>query len=105
MKIPYIDGEWSVLFKPQKTCNYINDHSIIKAHDGKYHLFGITSFEGGATNERYFAHGVTESLNIPMSEQERAIDRGTLAWAPCVVRTENDYYYMYYGPSPSSLSI
>ena len=105
MKIPYIDGDWRILFKPEKTGNYINDHTIIKAHDGKYHLFGITSFEGGAPNERYFAHGATKSLDTPMSEEGRAIDRGTLAWAPCVVRGDNDYYYMYYGPSPSSLSI
>ena len=105
MKIPYVDGEWKILFKPEKTGNYINDHSIFKAHDGNYHLFGITSFEGGAPNERYFAHGVTSDLSIPMTEQRREIDRGTLAWAPCVVRTEGDYYYMFYGPSPTSLAV
>ena len=63
MKIPYIAGEWKVLFKPEKTGNYINDHTLFRAHDGNYHLFGITSFAGGAPNERYFAHGVTKDLN------------------------------------------
>ena len=106
MKIPYIKSDWRVLLKPQKHGKYVNDHSIIKAHDGKYHLFGITSFEGGAPNERYFVHGITPSLSIEMEEHEnRAIDRGTLAWAPCVIRTEGDYYYMFYGPSPTSLSV
>ena len=93
MKIPYIAGEWRVLFKPEKTGNYINDHTLFKAHDGNYHLFGITSFVGGAPNERYFAHGVTNDLSVPMVEQRKEIDRGTLAWAPCVVRAEGDYYY------------
>lgn len=105
MKIPYIAGAWKILFKPKKTGSYINDHSLFKAHDGNYHLFGITSFEGGATNERYFAHGVTSDLGTPMIEQRKEIDRGTLAWAPCVVRTEGDYYYMFYGPSPTSLAV
>lgn len=105
MKIPYIAGEWRVLFKPEKTGNYINDHTLFKAHDGNYHLFGITSFVGGAPNERYFAHGVTNDLSVPMVEQRKEIDRGTLAWAPCVVRAEGDYYYMFYGPSPTSLAV
>ena len=105
MKIPYISGEWKVLFRPEKTGNYINDHTLFKAHDGLYHLFGITSFKGGAPNERYFAHGTTPSLHVPMTEQRQEIDRGTLAWAPCVVRDEQDYYYMFYGPSPTSLSV
>ena len=73
MKIPYIAGEWQMLFKPEKTGNYINDHTIFKAHDGNYHLFGITSFLGGAPNERYFAHGVTKDLSIPMIEQRKKL--------------------------------
>lgn len=106
MKIPYISSEWRVLLRPQINGKYINDHCLFKAHDGRYHLFGITSFEGGAPNERYFVHGTTESLASEMKEwPERAINRGTLAWAPCVVRTEGDYYYMFYGPSPTSLSV
>ena len=84
----------------------MNDHCVFKAHDGNYHLIGITSFEGGATNERYFVHGETPSINEEMKERPtRVVDRGTLAWAPCVVRTEDDYYYMFYGPSPTSLSV
>lgn len=105
MKIPYIKSDWRVLLRPQINGKYVNDHSIIKAHNG-YHLFGITSFQGGAPNERYFVHGFANSLNDEMTElPERAIDRGTLAWAPCVIRTEEDYYYMFYGPSPTSLAV
>ena len=106
MKIPYISSDWRVLLKPEINGKYVNDHCVFKAHDGNYHLFGITSFEGGAPNERYFVHGVGATLDGEMREvKERAIDRGTLAWAPCVVRTVDDYYYMFYGPSPTSLSV
>ena len=106
MKIPYIKTDWRVLWRPQINGKYVNDHCLFKAHDGNFHLFGITSFEGGATNEKYFVHGVTPSLDTEMTEcHDRAIDRGTLAWAPCVVRTDGDYYYMLYGPSPTSLAV
>lgn len=79
MKIPYIASGWKILFKPEKHGNYINDHSIIQATDGKWHLFGITGFTGGSYNERYFAHGIGESLQEPMLEANKVIDRGTPA--------------------------
>lgn len=46
IEIPKITGEWQLLFRPERCGNYINDHSIIKDRDGKWHLFGITSMEG-----------------------------------------------------------
>lgn len=104
MKKPQIVGEWNILFKPEKHGNYVNDHTIIKALDGKWHLFGITSFGGGPTNERYFVHGIGENLQEPLKEVGRAIDKGTLAWAPCVVNKEENYY-MFYGPSPTQLAV
>lgn len=104
MKIPQIVGEWKILFKPEKHGNYVNDHTVVKALDGKWHLFGITSFGGGPTNERYFVHGVGESLTEPLKEVGRAIDKGTLAWAPCVINKGEDYY-MFYGPSPTQLAV
>ena len=104
MKIPKITGEWQVLFKPEKNGNYVNDHTVVVGPDGKWHLFGITSFEGIPAQERYFVHGVGESLLKSFEEVGRSIDRGTLAWAPCVIR-KDDNYYMFYGPSPTSLAV
>ncbi len=104
MKIPYISGDWKILFEPHKYGNYVNDHSIVKGSDGKWHLYGITSHEGSPSCERYFVHAVGDSLHQPFDEVGRSIDRGTLAWAPCVIqRGEN--YYMFYGPSPTSLAV
>ena len=104
MKIPQILGEWQVLFKPEKNGNYVNDHTVVVGSDGKWHLYGITSFVGIPAQERYFVHGVGESLLKPFAEVGRSIDRGTLAWAPCVIN-KDDNYYMFYGPSPTSLAV
>ena len=104
MKIPRISGEWQVLFKPEKNGNYVNDHSVVIGSDGKWHLYGITSFEGVPSQERYFVHGVGDSLLEPFTEVGRTIDRGTLAWAPSVINKDGNYY-MFYGPSPTSLAV
>ena len=104
MEIPYLKTEYKPLFKCEKNGNYVNDHCIVKYRDGNYHLFGITSFNANSYNERYFVHAEGKSLEEPFCEKGRSIDRGTLAWSPCVVE-HNDNYYMFYGPSPSSLAI
>lgn len=104
MKIPYISGEWKVLFKPEKHGNYVNDHTIVKGPDGCWHLYGITSFGGQSYQECYFVHGKSESLDNPFTEEGKSIDRGTLAWAPCVIEKDGNYY-MFYGPSPTSLAV
>ncbi len=104
MKIPYISSDWKILFKPEKNGTYVNDHSVIVGADGKWHLYGITSFEGKPAFERYFVHGVGNSLEEQFDEVGRSIDRGTLAWAPGVIK-KDDNYYMFYGPSPTSLAV
>lgn len=104
MKTPYISGDWKILFEPHNNGNYVNDHTVIKGPDGKWHLFGITSLEGVPSRERYFVHGVGETLGRPLCEVGRSIDRGTLAWAPCVIKKDENYY-MFYGPSPTSLAV
>ena len=104
MKIPRIVGDWKVLFKPEQNGNYVNDHSIVMGADGKWHLYGITSFDGIPSRERYFVHGVGKTLDEPFEEVGRVVDRGTLAWAPCVIKKDENYY-MFYGPSPTSLAL
>ncbi|MBQ8511712.1 MAG: hypothetical protein IJ497_03790 [Clostridia bacterium] len=104
MKIPYISGDWRVLFKPEKNGNYVNDHCVVMGADGKWHLYGITSFAANSYNERYFVHGVGDSLDAPFTEVGRSVDRGTLAWAPCVIEKDGNYF-MFYGPSPTQLAV
>ncbi len=106
IEIPKITGEWQLLFRPERCGNYINDHSIIKDRDGKWHLFGITSMEGIPSYERYFVHAVSENglYGSVMEEKGRVIDDGTRAWAPCVIGND-DKYYMYYGPSLTKMAV
>ncbi len=104
MKIPKIKGNWKKLFEPKEQGDYVNDHSVVVGSDGKWHLYGITSFASFAANERYFVHGVGESLESEFAEVGRVIDRGPLAWAPGVIEKDT-YYYMFYGPSPTNLAV
>lgn len=104
MLIPKIVGEWKILYEPKIYGNYVNDHTIIKDENGKWHLYGITSFDTSPSQERYFTHGVGEDLNVPFREVGKTIDKGTLAWAPCVIK-EKENFYMFYGPSPTQLAV
>ena len=103
MKIPCIVGDYKPLFRPTVNGVYVNDHCIVKK-DEKYHLFGITSQTGKPCDERFFVHAAGESLDTPFEELGRSIDKGTLAWSPCVTEHNGDYY-MHYGPSPTSLAV
>jgi beta-fructofuranosidase len=100
---PEIAGEWQLLYRPQATGCYVNDHSLIRARDGFWHLFGITRDEPEAMpdRERWFTHGRGERLISDGGFEEVNIvcDNGVRAWAPAVV-SDDERYYMYYGPSP-----
>lgn len=100
--IPTITSGWHPLFRPQKTGSYINDHTIFRTRDGKWHLIGITSFgEGDYSQEFYFAHGVADSFppdkGTLMREVDRVADFGHLAWAPHVVE-KGMQYFMWFSP-------
>ena len=104
MKIPRIISDWKPIFQAKKYGNYINDHTIIQECNGTWHLIGITGFGGGPSTERYFVHGLSEHLEGPFYEHSKVIDTGMLAWAPCVIEHEKNYY-MYYGPSPTRMAV
>jgi len=104
MLIPAIKSDWQLLFRPERHGNYINDHCVIKANDGSWNLFGITSLESRSDSERYFVHAAGKSLTEPMTELEKVIDTGTRAWAPCVVEHEG-LYYMYFGPGETKMEV
>lgn len=104
--IPKIDGDWKPLFIPERTGRYVNDHSVIQAADGSWHLFAITSLNDGIDPEfeRYFVHGWGTGLDEGFTNEQKAIDHGTRAWAPGVIEHKGKYY-MYYGPSPAKLAV
>ena len=106
-QIPVIASDWKVLFRPQKTGTYINDHTVIRGRDGKWHLFGITCpGKADPEQERYFAHGSGPALwsDTPLEEHSPVCNDGTRAWAPGAIAHGNRYF-MIYGPSPSKLVV
>lgn len=105
VRIPRVIGDWRVLFKPQTYSSYVNDHSIVLAHDGRWHLYGCGQLptQVNPEGERYIVHGSTPSLDEPMAEHRPTIDNGTRAWAPGVIRRDNAYY-MFYGPASTMMA-
>ncbi|TVP76391.1 MAG: hypothetical protein EA353_12145 [Puniceicoccaceae bacterium] len=105
--VPIISGDWQLLYKPEKTGCYVNDHSLIRGLDGRWHLFGITKAtpETAADEERYFTYGRGSELITPGGFEEIGIvcNNGVRAWAPSVV-TDGRRYFMHYGPSPMRMA-
>ncbi|CAM4254617.1 beta-fructofuranosidase [Paenibacillus endophyticus] len=104
--IPVQEGPWQLLFQPQMTGNYVNDHSLVAAADGSWHLFGITSLLEGINpeHERYFVHGWGSTLLGGLTNEAKTMDHGTRAWAPGVIG-HGGRYFMLYGPSPTKLAV
>jgi hypothetical protein len=98
--VPVISSRWTPLFRPQKTGSYINDHTLFRSPDGKWHVAGITAFgEGDYSKEIYFAHAVSDEFPPAgmMQELDPIADYGHLAWAPHVVEDKNRLY-MWFSP-------
>jgi len=98
--MPSIDGDWQLLFKPQKSGYYINDHTVYQDAAGDWRLIGITSKTNGDYNEeKYFAVGVSKDMPPAngMREDAPVADFGDLAWAPYVMN-ETGKYYMFWSP-------
>ena len=91
---------WRPLFTPVKTGCYVNDHCVVRAQDGRWHVFGITkdSPEINPHQERWFCHGSGDSLAAgEFAEHMGVCDFGTRAWAPAVA-FDGNRWVMIYGP-------
>jgi arabinan endo-1,5-alpha-L-arabinosidase len=91
---------WRPLFTPSKTGCYVNDHCVVRAADGRWHVFGITKDtpEIDPHRERWFCHGSGESLLAGgFAEHGRVCDFGARAWAPTLA-FDGQRWVMLYGP-------
>lgn len=98
--VPRIAGPWRLLFRPQKSGYYVNDHTIFQDAEGNWRLIGITSKTNGDPNqEKYFAVGVSKDFPPAsgMIEAEPIADFGELAWAPYVLH-DGTKYHMFWSP-------
>jgi beta-fructofuranosidase len=87
---------------------YINDHAVIQARDGNWHMIGITHDKvmGGKlpvpTFEEEFAHARAPSLNGQWTALPRVLQADlslleTHVWAPHIVFNDGLYYCFYAG--------
>ena len=94
------DTPWRPLFTPDKSAFHVNDHCVIRAHDGRWHVFGIAGATPGVNPqaERWFTHGSGKSLATgEFREHGRVCDFGRRAWAPTVA-FDGEQWVMLYGP-------
>ena len=99
--IPYVKTDWQLLFKPEKTGSYINDHTVYRHADGSWHLIGITRRgQANPADEKFFAHGSSKQLITPGGMAERAVicDHGVLAYAPHAV-SKDGVCHLIWGPN------
>ncbi len=93
-------GGWRPLFTPVRTGVYVNDHCVVRAPDGRWHVFGITKStpEIAPHQERWFCHGSGASLATGAFEEHGPVcDFGARAWAPSVA-FDGERWVMLYGP-------
>ena len=101
-----VGGEFTRIYNPSIGENkpwYINDHCIIAAQDGTWHLFGITHEDPARPlDEDNFAHATTKNLTVfPWQKQPFALSvaldpwKERHLWAPHVVYHQGIYYMFY----------
>lgn len=102
--VPFVDGAFAHVFQPSGT-RYLNDHTVVRGPDGRWHLFGITHTSLGMPfAERSLLHAVAPNLDGPWSELPDALrtegDEQAL-WAPFVFEASPGRWVMYYwGATP-----
>ncbi|MEB2344473.1 MAG: hypothetical protein OZ948_07030 [Deltaproteobacteria bacterium] len=98
---PVLGGAgWRPLFTPRASGCYVNDHCVVQAPDGRWHVFGITkpTPDVDPQQERWFCHGSGASLVTgAFEEHNRICDFGHRAWAPAVA-FDGQRWILLYGP-------
>jgi hypothetical protein len=100
---PVVKGPWRVLFEPTVPGpgHYMNDHTVIKGHDGKWHIIGING--GGSGREVSFAHAIADSIDPPTNVVQQPplaqyVDpngKPLEAWAPYAMDVGGTIYLFY----------
>lgn len=98
---PVLGGAgWRPLFTPRASGCYVNDHCVVRAPDGRWHVFGITKAtpDVDPQQERWLCHGSGGSLAAgAFEEHNRICDFGYRAWAPTVA-FDGQRWILLYGP-------
>jgi arabinan endo-1,5-alpha-L-arabinosidase len=102
--IPVVQGPFQRVYRPAGT-RYLNDHTLLRGDDGRWHLYGIThESEGDASLERSFLHASSPSLFGPWRDEADALRSEApeeALWAPFVLPLSIGHWAMfYYGNTP-----
>lgn len=98
---PRIAGPWTTLFSPTQPApaRYMNDHTVIRGADGKWHVIGISGNGDGYENS--FASASMTSLTSgtwtegPVLAQYSAGGQPLNAWAPHAISVGGTTYLFY----------
>lgn len=106
--MPYLSGGYNLTYRPSST-RYLNDHTIVRGPDSRWHVIGITDTSlGQPQNEKSFLHASAPSLDGPWREEADALsvegDEVSL-WAPHIVVLGPSQYAMFYFPNNPLKSI
>lgn len=97
--VPYVDGAFTRVFRPAGT-RYLNDHTLVRGPDRRWHLYGITHDSTGMPHaERSLLHATAAALDGPWREEPDILmtmgDERVL-WAPFVLPVETNRWVMYF---------
>jgi arabinan endo-1,5-alpha-L-arabinosidase len=101
--VPYIAGEFTRVYTPPGT-RYLNDHTVVRGPDGRWHVYGITDESIAAPfEENEFLHAVTTTTALfgAWEAQPDILVASSEAhecclWAPHAVSDRPGHWVMYY---------
>lgn len=106
VEVPYLASDYRRVFAPAGG-RYVNDHALVRAGDGRWHLIGIThDSPGNPQAERSFLHATAPSLTGPWTELPDALMTTMpeqVLWAPHIFEREPGRWTMlYWGSTPDN---
>lgn len=97
--IPFVDGAFERVFRPAGT-RYLNDHTLVRGPDARWHLYGITHDSTGMPQaERSLLHATAPALEGPWLEEPdilMATGSEQVLWAPFALPVEPGRWAMYF---------
>lgn len=97
--VPFVDGAFTRVYEPPGT-RYLNDHTLVRGADGRWHLYGITDSSAGRPSaERSLLHATAPRLEGPWSPEVdilTATSDEQVLWAPFAFDAGAGRWVMFY---------
>lgn len=96
-------GDWKLIFAPQKHSKYINDHTIFQDKSGCFHLLGTANNKRYIFfRERYFVEAISDELDGRYQEEKiifKSDPHPGIKISPFVIFSEQDNkFHLFFGP-------